>query len=148
MGMATNKQAQQGRSSRRRRRKSSMSEINVTPFVDVMLVLLIIFMVAAPLMTVGVAVELPKTGAKQLDTPQQPIIITVTPTSDIYIGDDNVSLRDLSGVLIATAEGDISRKLYIRGDKATSYGDIMQVMSRAQNAGFTSIGMVSDKDEN
>lgn len=136
-------------SGRRKRRRSrrAMSEINVTPFVDVMLVLLVIFMIAAPMMSVGVPVELPKTGASQLDTPSKPIIITINKQGDVFLGEGMVSINDFSAALTEAANGNTETKLFIRGDVETGYGDLMKVMSLAQIAGFTSIAMVSDTDQ-
>ena len=142
---------------RGRKRRRPMSEINVTPMVDVMLVLLIIFMVTAPLLTVGVPVELPKTEAKQLSTSKDvPLTITVDKDGSIHLGasaerDENVKLADLTTKLaaIATArgKGGTDEQVFIRGSKDIDYGTVMKVMGRLSAAGFHKVSLVTEVEE-
>jgi biopolymer transport protein TolR len=122
-----------------------MSEINVTPMVDVMLVLLIIFMVAAPLMTVGVPIELPQTQAKQLNTEQKPITISVTNEGAIFLGDNPVTLDDLVTQVAAVAVNGTEDRIYVRGDLAANYGSVMQVMGALSGAGYAKIGLITEQ---
>ncbi|OEO31416.1 protein TolR [Devosia insulae DS-56] len=122
-----------------------MSEINVTPMVDVMLVLLIIFMVAAPLMTVGVPIELPQTQAKQLNTEQKPITISVTNEGAIFLGDTPVALEDLTTQVAAAAVNGTEDRIYVRGDLAANYGSVMQVMGALSGAGYAKIGLITEQ---
>ena len=122
-----------------------MSEINVTPFVDVMLVLLIIFMVAAPLMTVGVPIELPQTQAKQLNTEQKPITVSVTNDGAIYLGETPVALGDLVTQVAAQAVNGTEDRIYVRGDLAANYGSVMQVMGALSGAGYSKIGLITEQ---
>lgn len=140
-----------GGGGRRGRRRSGgaqpMSEINVTPFVDVMLVLLIIFMVAAPLMTVGVPLELPKTAAQALPTEQEePLTISLAPDGTLAIQSTPVTDADLIPRLQAIMTERKGNKLFIRADSGVSYGRVAQVMGALQAAGFTSLGLVTDPD--
>ena len=122
-----------------------MAEINVTPFVDVMLVLLIVFMVAAPLLTAGVPVDLPKTDAKAIsDEDNKPIEITVTPDDKIYIGTTEVKDGNLINLLSAMTEGNAERRIYIRGDQAISYGKVMKVIGQVNGAGFSKVALISE----
>ena len=122
-----------------------MSEINVTPMVDVMLVLLIIFMVAAPLMTVGVPIELPQTQAKQLNTEQKPITVSVTNDGAIYLGETPVALGDLVTQVAAQAVNGTEDRIYVRGDLAANYGSVMQVMGALSGAGYSKIGLITEQ---
>ncbi|QIE46745.1 protein TolR [Pseudohalocynthiibacter aestuariivivens] len=137
-----------GDGSRRRRgrgRSRPMSEINVTPFVDVMLVLLIIFMVAAPLMTVGVPVELPKTAANALPgEPEEPLAITITASGTVMIQTTEVPRAELVNKLRAIAAERESRRVYLRADGAVPYADVVQVMGALNRGGFDNIGLVTD----
>jgi biopolymer transport protein TolR len=149
MGASVVKAAAGGR--RRGRRRSGgaqpMSEINVTPFVDVMLVLLIIFMVAAPLMTVGVPLELPKTAAQALPTEQEePLTISLAADGGLAIQSTPVSDADLIPRLAAIMTERTGNKLFIRADAGVSYGRVAQVMGALQAAGYTSLGLVTDPD--
>ena len=130
---------------RRGRRKQVMAEINVTPMVDVMLVLLIIFMVAAPLMTVGVPIELPQTQAKQLNTEQKPITVSVTPEGAIYIGENPVALADLIAQVAALAVNGTEDRIYVRGDTTANYGAVMKVMGALSGAGYSKIGLITEQ---
>ena len=136
------------RVSRRRRNRRPqaarpISEINVTPFVDVMLVLLIIFMVAAPLLTVGVPIDLPETQARQLNTDTQPITISIDGDGLIFIQETEVGLNEVVPRLEAIAETGYDERIFIRGDRGADYGAIMAVMGRINQAGFNNLGLVT-----
>lgn len=119
----------------------------MTPFIDVVLVLLIIFMVAAPLLTVGVPIELPKSSAKPLQEETQPITVSVNVNGEIFIQEQAVSLDDLVTKLSAIAKGGTDERVFIRGDKTTNYGLMMRVMGRISSAGYKKIGLVTEQDE-
>ncbi len=125
-----------------------MSEINVTPMVDVMLVLLIIFMVAAPLLTVGVPLELPKTEAKALNADTQPITISVKSGGEVFLNDSEVPIDEVVAKLQAVAKTGYEERIFVRGDKSADYGTVMRVMARISAAGFKNIGLVTDQDVN
>lgn len=134
------------RNGRRRSAAQPMSEINVTPFVDVMLVLLIIFMVAAPLLTVGVPLELPKTRAAALPQEQEePLTINIDQTGAIFIQKTPVTPEDLLPKLIAIAAQRESKRIYLRADRTLDYGLVMRVMGDLNAGGFRSIGLVTDQ---
>ncbi|MET4385914.1 biopolymer transport protein ExbD [Bradyrhizobium sp. F1.4.3] len=117
-------------------------EINVTPFIDVMLVLLIIFMVAAPLATVDIGVELPATAAAPAPRPDKPVFVTVKPDLSIAVGEETVARDGLSGSLDAATKGSKDERIYLRADKAVSYGDLMEVMNALRNAGYLKVALV------
>jgi biopolymer transport protein TolR len=129
---------------RRRRRTRPMAEINVTPFVDVMLVLLIVFMVTAPLLTVGVPVNLPKTKAQALSQEREPLSVTIRRDGRIYLQNVPIAEDDLVPRLQAIAQNGYDERIFVRGDKAVDYGRVMQVMGLLNGAGFTHIGLVTD----
>ncbi len=130
---------------RGRSRARPMAEINVTPFVDVMLVLLIIFMVAAPLMTVGVPVELPRTAANALPGEQEePLTITITAEGIVSIQTTEVARDDLIGRLRAIAAERDSNRVFLRADGAVPYADVVQIMGALNRGGFDNIGLVTD----
>jgi biopolymer transport protein TolR len=136
--------------SRRRRRRAVMSEINVTPFVDVMLVLLIVFMVSAPLLTVGVPIDLPRSQAKALEQNNAPLAISVNQQGQIFLQNDEIKLDDLLTKLkaIIDARGGTSNDLiYIRGDKTVAYGTMMRVMGRISGAGYHRVALVTEVDQ-
>ena len=147
MAMAVSGGGGGGRRRGRRRGGGSkpMSDINVTPMVDVMLVLLIVFMVAAPLMTVGVPIDLPKTQATQLNTEQKPITISVTNEGAIFLADQPVSLDDLVTQVAAVAVNGTEDRIYVRGDLAANYGSVMQVMGALSGAGYAKIGLITEQ---
>ena len=124
-----------------------MSEINVTPMVDVMLVLLIVFMVAAPLMTVGVPIDLPQTQARQMETQSEPITVSVTPDGQIFLGDEPVGLEVLVERVAAAAVNGTEDRIYVRGDGAANYGTVMQVMGTLSGAGYSKIGLITDQEQ-
>ncbi|MEX6507098.1 protein TolR [Jiella sp. M17.18] len=148
MGMSTGSGGSHRSTRRGRARRRPMSEINVTPMVDVMLVLLIIFMVAAPMLTVGVPIELPKTAAKPLNSETQPITISVKSSGDVYLNDSEIAIADVVPKLQAIAKAGYQERIFVRGDKAADYGTVMKVMARISAAGFKNIGLVTDQDVN
>jgi biopolymer transport protein TolR len=127
-----------------RGRYRPMAEINVTPMVDVMLVLLIIFMVTAPMMTSGVNVDLPKTDAKPLNTDSEPLTVSIQGDGKIYLQDNAIELPDLVTKLNAIAAGDMGRRIFVRGDKGISYGQVMNLMATIAQGGFTKVALLAD----
>ena len=124
-----------------------MSEINVTPFVDVMLVLLIVFMVTAPLLTVGIKVDLPKVKATALTDIKDPIEITVKLDREVYIGESKVEVENLIPRLNAITEQNTEARLYIRGDRVVAYGRIMEIMSIINSAGYIKVALITQNLE-
>jgi biopolymer transport protein TolR len=120
-----------------------MSEINVTPFVDVMLVLLIVFMVTAPLLTVGIPVDLPKVKASALTDQKDPLEITVKIGGEIYLGESEVDLENLIPRLNAITELNKEARIYVRGDRVVAYGRIMEIMSLVNSAGYIKVALVT-----
>ncbi|MHB1101480.1 MAG: protein TolR [Devosia sp.] len=133
------------RRGRRRGGNRPMSDINVTPMVDVMLVLLIVFMVAAPLMTVGVPIDLPQTQAKQLNTESKPITVSVTPDGQVFLADQPVAIEDLVTQVAALAVNGTEERIYVRGDTTANYGAVMKVMGTLSGAGYSKIGLITDQ---
>jgi biopolymer transport protein TolR len=135
--------------SRRSRRRTThvMSEINVTPMVDVMLVLLIIFMVAAPLLTVGVAIDLPQTQAKSLDQDREPLTVTVNDKGQVYLQNTDVKLDELIPKLRAIAKNGGDERIYVRGDKKVDYGTVMRVMGRLSAAGYRRVALITEVEQ-
>ena len=148
MGMSVGNSSA-GRGSRGHRRRGRhhglMSEINVTPFVDVMLVLLIIFMVAAPLLTVGVPIDLPETQALNAET--QPITISVNKDGQVYLQETEVAIEEIVPKLEAIAKTGYEERIYVRGDTAAAYGTVMKVMARVSAAGFRNLGLVTLQEQ-
>jgi biopolymer transport protein TolR len=133
-----------GKGGRRRRGGGGvMSEINVTPMVDVMLVLLIIFMVAAPLMTVGVPIDLPDSQAKSMNTDTQPITVSVNAEGEIFIQETPITIEEIVPKLQAIAKQGYEERIFVRGDKDADYGQVIKVMARISSAGFKNMGLVS-----
>jgi biopolymer transport protein TolR len=128
----------------KRRSYSQLSEINVTPFVDVMLVLLIVFMVSAPLMTVGVPVDLPKTAAPSLPADNKPLFITIDTQNRIYVQETQVELDNLVPLLRAITENNPEARVLVRGDAKIQYGTMLQVMGTISAGGFTKVGLVAE----
>ena len=122
-----------------------VSEINVTPFVDVMLVLLIVFMVTAPLLTVGVPVDLPKTNAKAISEPDEPLVVTVNAEGQIFIQDSQVEIGNLAPRLKAITDNKPDTRIYVRGDRSIDYGRIMEVMGTVSVAGFTRVALIAER---
>jgi biopolymer transport protein TolR len=137
------------RSGRRHTRKPVMAEINVTPMVDVMLVLLIIFMVSAPLLTVGVQIDLPQSQAKSLDQDKEPLTITVNTKGEVYLMNSEIKVEELVPKLkaITDARGGTEERIYVRGDKAVNYGTVMRVMGRLSAAGFRRVALVTEVEQ-
>jgi len=134
---------------RRGRRRAVMAEINVTPMVDVMLVLLIIFMVSAPLLTVGVPLDLPQTQAKSLDQDKNPLTLSVNLKGQVFLNDTEIGLYDLEAKLkaITEARGGLDERIFVRGDKKVDYGTVMKVMGRLSAAGFRRVALVTEVDQ-
>jgi len=124
-----------------------MSEINVTPFVDVMLVLLIIFMITAPLLTVGVQVELPKTSAKAIPGKDEPLTITVNKDGQIYLQETALELGALAPRLQAITGNNPDVRIFVRGDKAVNYGLVMEVMGTINGAGFRKVALITEQKQ-
>ncbi len=133
-----------GRNRRRTQRADSFSEINITPMVDVMLVLLIIFMVAAPMMTTGVSVDLPKASSSPVSGQDEPLSITVTASGKIYIQKTPVTLKELQPKLIAIVGQKKDTRIFVRGDKNIDYGKMMQVVGEINAAGFSKVALITD----
>ena len=128
-----------------RGRYRPLAEINVTPLVDVMLVLLIIFMVTAPLMTSGVTVDLPKTSSQPLNTDSQPLTVSINADGNIFLQDQAVDLPDLVAKLQAISQNNPERRIFVRGDKANTYGRIMEVMGTITQGGFTKVALLAEQ---
>ncbi len=125
-------------------RRRPMAEINVTPFVDVMLVLLIVFMVTAPLLTIGVPVDLPKTKAQPLGQDREPLSVSVRKDGNIYLQNTPIEEDALVARLEAISKNGYDQRIFVRGDKSVDYGRVMEVMGLLNAAGFTHIGLVTD----
>jgi biopolymer transport protein TolR len=135
---------------RKRRRRAVMSEINVTPFVDVMLVLLIVFMVSAPLLTVGVPIDLPQSQAKALEQNNAPLTISVNVDGQIFLQDSEIKLDDLVpklSAIITARGGNPNDLIYVRGDKKVDYGTMMRVMGRISGAGYHRVALVTEVEQ-
>lgn len=130
--------------SRMLKRNKTISQINVTPMVDVMLVLLVIFMITAPLLKVGVPINLPKTKAKALPEDQTPLSITINKEEKIFVQNTEISLEKLIPKLISISKNRNDRKIFIRADKVLSYGKVVEVMALITSAGFNKIALVTD----
>lgn len=128
---------------RNRNRHAPIAEINMTPMVDIMLVLLIIFMVSAPLLTAGVPIELPETQAAALEADKEPLSVTIDAGGKIFIQDAEIEFDQLVIKLTALSENGFKQKIFVRGDKNVSYGEFMRVIGHINSAGFKSIGLVS-----
>ena len=140
---------QSGGRRRDRRGRRPMAEINVTPMVDVMLVLLIIFMVAAPLLTVGVPLDLPQTQAKSLDQDKEPLTVSVNTKGEVYLQNSEIKIDELVPKLqaVTQARGGTDERIYVRGDKKVDYGTVMRVMGRLSAAGFRRVALVTEVDQ-
>jgi biopolymer transport protein TolR len=133
-----------GGSGMRGTRHRPMSEINVTPFVDVMLVLLVVFMVTAPLLTVGVPVDLPKAKVDVISTPEEPIVISIDDKNRIYIQETEVPLESLAARLGAITGANPETRIFVRGDRAIAYGRVMEVMGSVREAGFKKVSLLAN----
>jgi biopolymer transport protein TolR len=134
---------------RKHHRQRVMSDINVTPMVDVMLVLLIIFMVSAPLLTVGVPIDLPQSQAKSLDQDKEPLTVSVNDKGQIFLQNSEIAADDLVPKMLAVAEarGGVETRVYVRGDKKVDYGTMMKVMGRLSSAGFHRVALVTEFEQ-
>jgi biopolymer transport protein TolR len=124
--------------------KEPMSEINVTPFVDVMLVLLIIFMVTAPLLTVGVQVDLPETSADTLPEESEPLTLTINSKGEVFIQETKIEFDNLIKKILAVSENRTDTRIYVRGDKTINYGRVLEVMGKLSGSGFTKVALISE----
>jgi len=130
-----------------RRKYRPMAEINVTPLVDVMLVLLIVFMVTAPLITSGVSVNLPKAGAPAMPAENKTVTITVNAQDQVFINNSQIPLANLVATLQQTSQNDPDERIFVRGDKDVSYGDMLQVMATITQGGFTKVALLADSSQ-
>ena len=128
-------------------RYQPMAEINVTPFVDVMLVLLIVFMVTAPLLTVGVPVDLPKTDTSQINNPDEPLVVTIDAAQRLYIQETEVPRDRLVARLRAITAASPDQRIFVRGDKAIAYGEVMTLMGLISSAGFDRVALIAELPE-
>ena len=128
---------------RRSKRAAPMADLNMIPFIDVMLVLLVIFMVAAPLLTTGVPVDLPKTGASQLNIEQKPLSVTIDEKGRIFLQEKETKLETLVSEISAVAKQGFDERIYVRGAAQVEYGKVAAVMGLLQKAGFTKIGLIN-----
>ena len=128
--------------------KEPMSEINVTPFVDVMLVLLIIFMVTAPLLTVGVQVDLPESAADSLPDDQEPLTLSINSKGEVFIQEHQVTFEEIVPQILAISNNRIDTRIYVRGDRAINYGRVLEIMGRLSGAGFSKVALISEPYKN
>ena len=129
------------RSARGRRRRAKMSDINVTPMVDVMLVLLIVFMIAAPLLTVGIEVDLPKADMPELAGQDEPITVSINASGELFLHDTDITLEELGPRIVAITQNNPEVRIFVNGDRGVAYGDVMTVMGALNAAGFTHIAL-------
>ncbi len=147
MGMSGGGGAPGAHGARRRRRTAVMAEINVTPMVDVMLVLLIIFMVSAPLLTVGVPIDLPQTSANPLNEEKEPLTITVNTEGKVFLQETQIEVDELAPRLIAITNSGYDERIYVRGDRNVNYGAVMKVMGSLSAAGFKRVALVTELEQ-
>ena len=145
--MAVQVASQGMRSARGRRRRNKMSDINVTPMVDVMLVLLIVFMIAAPLLTVGVEVDLPKADVPELEGQDEPITVSIDASGQLYLQDTDITLQELGPRIVAITQNNPEVRIFVNGDRGVAYGDVMTVMGALNAAGFTHIALRAELPE-
>ena len=126
------------------RSRSLMSEINVTPFVDVMLVLLIVFMVTAPMLTVGVPVNLPNSDADSLPDDQEPLTLSINSKGEVFIQDTKVGFSELVPKLLAISKNRTDTRIYVRGDRNINYGRVMEIMGKLSGSGFSKVALISE----
>jgi biopolymer transport protein TolR len=136
-----------GRRRRRPRRGGAINEINMTPFIDVMLVLLIIFMVTAPLMTVGVPLDLPQTKAAPLNTDAKPVTLSIKATGQVFLADAELKDDEIVARITTTAKQGLDERIFVRGDKRVDYGRVAQVMSIVTGAGYKRVALVTELDQ-
>ena len=128
----------------KRSEREPLSEINVTPFVDVMLVLLIIFMVTAPLLTVGVQVDLPETSADTLPEESEPLTLTINSKGEVFIQETKIEFDNLIKKILAVSNNRTDTRIYVRGDKTINYGRVLEVMGKLSGSGFTKVALISE----
>jgi biopolymer transport protein TolR len=139
--------AQGGRRRRRRaRRAGAINEINMTPFIDVMLVLLIVFMVAAPLLTAGVPLDLPRTASAPLNIDQKPVTLSIDAKGRVFLAESEIADADIVAQLTAAAKQGFEERIFVRGDKAVDYGRVAQVMAVVTGAGFRRVALVTESE--
>lgn len=131
---------------RRNKRRAPIADINMTPFIDVILVLLIIFMVAAPLLTVGVPLDLPKTSAGQINIEQKPLTVSINEKGLVFVQDNQVQVSELAAKLQAVAKQGFDERIYVRGAKTVEYGRIAEVMSIVTKAGYKRVALITEPD--
>jgi biopolymer transport protein TolR len=131
---------------RRRRRSAPIADINMTPFIDVMLVLLIIFMVTAPLLTAGVPLDLPKTGAGQLNIDKRPITVSINDRGQIFIGETQTAVAEIAARIQPLAKEGFDERIYVRGAKQVDYGTVAQVMSAITSAGYRRVALLTEQE--
>ena len=132
---------------RRGRRGGPINEINMTPFIDVVLVLLIIFMVAAPMMTVGVPLDLPQSKASPLNSDVKPVTISIRQTGQVFLGEDELTDETIIPKLLETAKTGTEERVFVRGDKRVDYGRVAQVMAIVTGGGFKKVALVTEPDQ-
>ena len=145
--MATSTGMAGGRRRRRSRRGGAINEINMTPFIDVMLVLLIIFMVAAPMMTVGVPLDLPQTKAAPLNMDSKPVTLSIKETGQVFIGDAELADNAIVGKLAEVSKQGFDERIFVRGAKQVDYGRVAQIMSLVTSAGYKRVALVTEPDQ-
>jgi len=145
--MATSTGMAGGRRRRRSRRGGAINEINMTPFIDVMLVLLIIFMVAAPMMTVGVPLDLPQTTAAPLNMDSKPVTLSIKETGQVFIGDAELADNAIVGKLAEVSKQGFDERIFVRGAKQVDYGRVAQIMSLVTSAGYKKVALVTEPDQ-
>jgi biopolymer transport protein TolR len=136
-----------GRRRRRARQAAAINEINMTPFIDVMLVLLIIFMVAAPMMTAGVPLDLPQTKAAPLNSDSTPVTLSIKATGQVFLGEAELTDEAIVGKLAEAAKSGFDERIFVRGDKRVDYGRVAQVMSIVTTAGYKRVALVTEVDQ-
>ncbi|GJD97963.1 ExbD/TolR family protein [Methylobacterium iners] len=146
MGMAQSG-AQGGGKRRRARRSGAINEINMTPFIDVVLVLLIVFMVAAPMMTVGVPLDLPQSKASPLNSDTKPVTLSIRQTGQVFLGEDELTDDTIVPKLTDTAKSGFEERVFVRGDKRVDYGRVAQVMAIVTGGGFKKVALVTEPDQ-
>ncbi len=144
MGIAVGAGRKSGRGRRGVPRYTAMADINMTPFIDVMLVLLIIFMVAAPLLTTGVAVDLPQTSAAALNVDRKPIALSLNEQGQLFLMDEPIGDSDLVPKLQAASQNDVDQRIYVRASKVVPYGRVAQIMAAVTSAGFKKVALVTE----
>ncbi|KAA2234415.1 ExbD/TolR family protein [Salinarimonas soli] len=137
-----------GRRRRRARRAGAINEINMTPFIDVMLVLLIVFMVAAPLLTAGVPLDLPRTSSAPLNIDQKPVTLSIDAQGRLFLAESEVPDAEIVSRLTGAAKAGLEERIFVRGDKRVDYGRVAQVMSVVTGAGFKRVALVTESDKN